>query len=62
MRRNSWHFFALLGAMMVVVYFYGAPAAFPRPQGGLVDQLKDKLSKTGIFFRADAPRSLRNPE
>ena len=27
----------------------------------MVDQLKEKLSKTGVFFRADAPRSLRNP-
>ncbi len=27
---------------------------------GLLDELKAKLSKTGIFFRADCPRSLRN--
>src|SRR5208282_5624367 len=40
--------------------FSAAPPAFSQPQEGLVDQLKAKLSKTGIFFRADAPRSLRN--
>ena len=47
--------------MMVAACFTAAPLAFSQPQGGLVDQLKEKLSKTGVFFRADAPRSLRNP-
>jgi hypothetical protein len=38
-----------------------APPAFSQAQESLMDQLKAKLSKTGIFFRADAPRALRNP-
>jgi hypothetical protein len=45
---------------MVAAFFTAAPPAFSQPQGSLVDQLKEKLSKTGVFFRADAPRSLRN--
>ena len=47
--------------MIVAVCFTATPPAFSQPQEGLVDQLKEKLSKTGVFFRADAPRSLRNP-
>lgn len=35
--------------------------AYSQPQEGLLDQLKSKLSTTGVFFRADAPRFLRNP-
>jgi hypothetical protein len=46
--------------MMVAACFTAAPHAFSQPQEGLVDQLKEKLSKTGVFFRADAPRFLRN--
>ncbi|MGA2983781.1 MAG: hypothetical protein ABSG32_08195 [Terriglobia bacterium] len=61
MRLNLWLFYALLGAMMVVACFTAAPPALSQPQEGLVDQLKARFSKTGVFFRADAPRSLRNP-
>lgn len=46
--------------MIIVACFTAAPPAFSQLQEGLVDQLKEKLSKTGVFFRADAPRSLRN--
>lgn len=38
-----------------------APPAFSQDQQGIYDRLKGRLAKTGIFFRADAPRSLRNP-
>lgn len=55
-RRNS----AFLGAMITVACFTAAPPAHSQPQEGLVDQLKARFSKTGVFFRADAPRSLRN--
>jgi hypothetical protein len=53
--------YSLLGAMILAECFTAVPPAFSQPQEGLVDQLKEKLSKTGVFFRADAPRSLRNP-
>jgi len=60
MKPNIWLFHALLGAMTVAACFTAAPPALSHPQEGLVDQLKEKLSKPGVFFRADAPRSLRN--
>jgi len=47
-----------LALMMVGVCF--APSAFSQNQEGIYDKLKGRLAKTGIFFRADAPRSLRN--
>ena len=46
---------------LVVACSYGARRLFPSPRKDWSDQLKEKLSKTGVFFRADAPRSLRNP-
>jgi hypothetical protein len=46
--------------MMAAACLSAAPPAFCQPQDSLVDQLKERLSKTGVFFRADAPRSLRN--
>ena len=52
---------SLLGAMVVAATFMAAPPAFAQPQESLTDQLKARFSKTGVFFRADAPRSLRNP-
>ncbi len=61
MRLNLRQFRALLGTMILAVCFTPTPPAFSQTQEGLVDQLKEKLSKTGVFFRADAPRSLRNP-
>ena len=50
----------ILRTLVVAACLAGIPA-FSQSQEGLVDQLKQKLSKTGVFFRADAPRSLRNP-
>ena len=47
-------------AVMMVVCFVAAPAAFPQVNGSVVSDLKERLSRTGVFFRADAPRSLRN--
>lgn len=61
MRPNTWHLCSLLAALILAVCFTAAPPAFSQPQEGLADQLKEKLSKTGVFFRADAPRSLRDP-
>jgi len=60
MRAKVGHSHSLFGVMIVTVCFIAALPAFSQPQEGLVDQLKEKLSKTGVFFRADAPRSLRN--
>ncbi|MGA3325666.1 MAG: hypothetical protein ABSF45_14430 [Terriglobia bacterium] len=60
MRPTLRQYCSLLGSMVVAACFTAAPPAFSQPQEGLVDQLKQKLSKTGVFFRADAPRSLRN--
>lgn len=54
------HYWPVLVAVTVAACFAARPAA-SRPQEGLMDQLKAQLSKTGVFFRADAPRSLRNP-
>ena len=61
MKPNIWHFYSLLGAVLVAACLTVARPAFSQSQEGLVDELKEKLSKTGVFFRADAPRSLRNP-
>jgi len=47
--------------MIVAALLAAFPRGFSQSQEGLVGQLKEKLSKTGVFFRADAPRSLRNP-
>ena len=47
-----------LALMMVGVCF--ASSAFSQNQEGFYDRLKERLAKAGIFFRADAPRSLRN--
>ena len=46
--------------MAVIAGLTAAPPAFAQPQEGMVGEWKEKLSKTGIFFRADAPRFLRN--
>jgi hypothetical protein len=56
------HAYSLLGPIAMAAFFAAAPPALSQPQEGLVDQWKGKLSKTGVFFRADAPRSLRNPD
>jgi len=61
MRSSIWHSISLLAALIVATCFTALLPAFSRPQEELVGQLKEKLSKTGVFFRADAPRSLRNP-
>ncbi len=54
MRTHSFKAYFLLGAALTA-------AALPAfSQEGLFDQLKARFSKTGIFFRADCPRSLRN--
>jgi hypothetical protein len=60
MRLYTLHFYALLGVTLAAACLSAPPAAFAQPQGSLVDQLKEKLSRTGIFFRADCPRTLRN--
>ena len=59
MMTNTRHLCLRL-AIMMVVCFVAAPFAFPQVNGSVVSDLKEKLSRTGVFFRADAPRSLRN--
>ncbi len=49
------------GAVLAAVFTVSTPA-FPQPQESLTSQLKEKFSKTGVFFRADTPRSLRNAD
>jgi len=61
MRPILWRCSVLLGVAIAATCIGAAPPAFSRPQEGLVDQLKARFSKAGVFFRADAPRSLRNP-
>jgi hypothetical protein len=60
MRRKIPHFYSLFGAFLAAACFTAALPTVAQAQESLLDQLKGKLSKTGIFFRADAPRSLRN--
>jgi hypothetical protein len=48
-------------ASVAVCLLLSVPAA-SQPQAGLLSEWKDKLAKTGVFFRADAPRSVRNPD
>ena len=47
-------------AVLWGVCFLAAPFAFSQLDGSVVSDLRERLSKTGVFFRADAPRSLRN--
>ncbi len=49
-------------AVILVLCFMPAPPAFSQVNGSVVSDWREKLSKTGVFFRADAPRSLRNPD
>ena len=60
MRPGPRHFSTFLGAIFVTAYLAVAPGLFSQSHEGLVDQWKEKLSQTGVFFRADAPRSLRD--
>ena len=52
---------SVFAAAILAACLTGAPCAYPQSQEGLVNQLKDRLAKTGVFFRADGPRYLRNP-
>lgn len=47
-------------AMTLAASILAVSSAPSQPQESLMDQLKARLSKTGVFFRSDAPRSLRN--
>jgi hypothetical protein len=58
MRCRRWNHYSLLAAIVIAGLVAAAPPAYS--QDSLMDQIKARLSKTGIFFRADAPRSLRN--
>ncbi len=60
MRPHRWNLLALLSALTVIAGLTAAPPAFSQSQVGMVGEWKEKLSKTGVFFRADAPRFLRN--
>src|ERR1017187_2799696 len=53
----------ILGALTTVMLFLASRSAFSQTtQERVVGQLRERLAKTGVFFRADAPRSLRNPD
>ncbi len=60
MRPHRWNLLAFLSATTVIAGLAAAPSAFSQSQVGMVGQWKEKLSKAGVFFRADAPRFLRN--
>jgi hypothetical protein len=49
-------------AVVLAVGFYAAWPAFSQVDGSTIGDWKEKLSRTGVFFRADAPRTLRNPD
>jgi hypothetical protein len=59
MSLHTWKFYFLFFGTIVALCCAGSPPALFGQ--GIFDQLKAKFSKTGIFFRADCPRSLRNP-
>ena len=48
-------------AVVLAVGFVAALPSFSQVDGSTLSDWKEKLSRTGIFFRADAPHSLRNP-
>ena len=51
-------FLASLGMTAITVFAFGSTPAWSQQE--MVSQLKEKVSKAGVFFRADAPRVLRN--
>jgi hypothetical protein len=53
---------ARLSALLAVMFIATAPTAFSQPQDGAATPLAGQISRTGVFFRADAPRSLRAPD
>ncbi len=56
-------YFRILVCVASLTFFFALTLPlFSQTQETLTSQLKEKLSKTGIFFRADAPRWLRNPD
>ena len=53
----------LLAVLATAVLLVAIPRAFSQStEERVVGQLRERLAKTGVFFRADAPRSLRNPD
>ncbi len=52
----------LLGAATVAATTAFPPPAYSQAQQGIVDQVRGKISQTGVFFRADTPVSLRNSD
>lgn len=51
-------FLMVLGLIAITLLAFGFTPAWAQQE--LVSQLKDKVSVAGVFFRADAPRVLRN--
>ena len=47
-------------ALVVAACLLASPHGYSQLDGSVVSDLRERLSKTGVFFRADAPRSLRN--
>jgi hypothetical protein len=60
MRPNIRQSIALVGVTFGLANLLAGPPAFSQVEGSTVSEWKERLLKTGIFFRADAPRSLRN--
>jgi len=61
--KHSKHYLRLLlyaGSLAAVSMLSGP--VFSQPQLSIPSDWKDRLSKTGVFFRADTPRSLRNAD
>jgi hypothetical protein len=44
----------------IMIFTFGSRPGWPQQE--MVSQLKEKASRTGVFFRADAPRVLRNSD
>ncbi len=59
MRRKT--FPLLRFGLFVAASLVAAATAFSQENGSVMSSWKERLSRTGIFFRADAPRALRNP-
>ncbi len=51
-----------LAVVLAVGFFAVGPAFSQLTNGSSISDWKERFSRTGVFFRADAPRSLRNPD
>ena len=56
-----YSYFLVCASVLAACFTFSTPA-FSQTQESLTSQLKEKFSKTGVFFRADTPRALRNAD